>query len=96
MGLVPVLPTFVQHPHNHKVDYHTLYHNLDVICNYEINGALTSEVCTSAMSFFFAGNTHQRHNLQSTHFEKNSNNSKFEMEGANSDMAESQTSAISP
>ena len=33
MGLVPVLRTFVRHPHNRKVDYHTLCQDLGVIVN---------------------------------------------------------------
>jgi hypothetical protein len=46
MGLVPVLPTFVRHPRNRKVDYHTLCQVLEVIGNNGVSGALTSEVCT--------------------------------------------------
>jgi len=54
LGLVPVLPTFVRHPHNRKVDYHTLCQDLEVIGNNGLSEAHTSEVCTSAMSVLLA------------------------------------------
>jgi len=54
MGLVPVLPTFVLHPHNRKIDYNTLWQDLEVIGNNGLSEAVTSEVCTSAMSFLLA------------------------------------------